>query len=346
MLFAINEQVPGGPSQDRVDTRFRTGGGCYGDHRCCSIAARANRRDDCSPERVCGNTWPPPPPPQPPGETLARVMAKAGRQPEEDPTSDRGSFSVPVHINLLNARRKQPRQMSRTVSEADGRSQARYRGCGDRLSSPALMSSVGEDRALLLGFVMMGFAVLMYFLFGLTLVRPYLRSFSSWKEESNCTLIRAEIREDRVDCKEQGSYPCLQVWVNLSVFANLSLSARPAVLQYDDDPVLLATKCFSVPRCQRSRKEVLEEARKIQQYLRERGRSPFLCHGSAEEQPERATLFRKYDGGLVTRYMLWATLVLTGGVGIVGLVKVNQRLSCMCDELEAQAGDRRRRPRT
>uniref|UniRef100_A0A8C9RU58 Potassium calcium-activated channel subfamily M regulatory beta subunit 3 n=1 Tax=Scleropages formosus TaxID=113540 RepID=A0A8C9RU58_SCLFO len=198
----------------------------------------------------------------------------------------------------------------------DARGPAGYRGCGDRPRSQALMSSAGEDHALLLGFTMMGVAVLMYFLFGLTLVRPYLHS--NWKEESNCTLVRAEIQQDRVDCKKHGSYPCLEVFVNLSVFVNLTLTER--------------TACFSLPKCQWNKKEALKEAQNIQQYLRNRGGSPFPCHGKAEEQPDQAILFRKYNGGLVVRHMLWATLVLAGGTGIICLLRLNQHLSRLCED--------------
>ncbi|KPP79322.1 hypothetical protein Z043_101108 [Scleropages formosus] len=232
--------------------------------------------------------------------------------------------------------------MSRTFAEVDARGPAGYRGCGDRPRSQALMSSAGEDHALLLGFTMMGVAVLMYFLFGLTLVRPYLHSFSNWKEESNCTLVRAEIQQDRVDCKKHGSYPCLEVFVNLSVFVNLTLTERTAVLWYNEDPDLFITKCFSLPKCQWNKKEALKEAQNIQQYLRNRGGSPFPCHGKAEEQPDQAILFRKYNGGLVVRHMLWATLVLAGGTGIICLLRLNQHLSRLCEELKAQARGRGR----
>uniref|UniRef100_A0A8C9TSS7 Potassium calcium-activated channel subfamily M regulatory beta subunit 3 n=1 Tax=Scleropages formosus TaxID=113540 RepID=A0A8C9TSS7_SCLFO len=182
----------------------------------------------------------------------------------------------------------------------------------------------GEDHALLLGFTMMGVAVLMYFLFGLTLVRPYL--FSNWKEESNCTLVRAEIQQDRVDCKKHGSYPCLEVFVNLSVFVNLTVLCFHCGSSF--------SQCFSLPKCQWNKKEALKEAQNIQQYLRNRGGSPFPCHGKAEEQPDQAILFRKYNGGLVVRHMLWATLVLAGGTGIICLLRLNQHLSRLCEEVQ------------
>lgn len=45
---------------------------------------------------------------------------------------------------------------------------------GQRARAQTLVPSVGEDRAILLGFTMMAFAVLMFFLVGVTVVQPYL----------------------------------------------------------------------------------------------------------------------------------------------------------------------------
>lgn len=44
---------------------------------------------------------------------------------------------------------------------------------GQRARAQTLASSVGEDRAMLLGFTMMAFSVLMFFLVGITTVKPY-----------------------------------------------------------------------------------------------------------------------------------------------------------------------------
>lgn len=45
---------------------------------------------------------------------------------------------------------------------------------GQRARAQTLVPSVGEDRAILLGFTMMAFAVLMFFLVAVTVVQPYL----------------------------------------------------------------------------------------------------------------------------------------------------------------------------
>ena len=49
-----------------------------------------------------------------------------------------------------------------------------WRGADDSgLKAQIPVSSAGEDRAILLGFTMMAFSVLMFFVVGITTVKPY-----------------------------------------------------------------------------------------------------------------------------------------------------------------------------
>lgn len=43
---------------------------------------------------------------------------------------------------------------------------------GEKAKAQVPVSSIGEDRALLLGFVMMAFSILMYFVVGIAVVKP------------------------------------------------------------------------------------------------------------------------------------------------------------------------------
>uniref|UniRef100_A0A3B3QKP6 Uncharacterized protein n=1 Tax=Paramormyrops kingsleyae TaxID=1676925 RepID=A0A3B3QKP6_9TELE len=207
----------------------------------------------------------------------------------QDSVSHRGSFSVPVYINLLNARRNK---------------------------TPT--SSVGEDRAVILGFTMIGFSVLMYFLFGFTIVRPHLNS--PWTKQSTCKLMQVDLLSDQVDCRDQCSYPCLKVLVNFSH------SGREVVLRYKEAAFDLAHKvryglhlhilCFD-------------------SWLLKQEDGLFSCYSRVEDHPKEAVLSRRYDGWLVLQCMCWSTLMLLGGVSIVCLVKLTQRLAHMCLRLEA-----------
>lgn len=63
----------------------------------------------------------------------------------------------------------------RTAFSTSGRRRNIYHNGGDPLDvCKKLPSSAGEDRAILLGFAMMGFSVLMFFLFGITILKPFL----------------------------------------------------------------------------------------------------------------------------------------------------------------------------
>ncbi|CAO2613473.1 Calcium-activated potassium channel subunit beta-3 [Lemmus lemmus] len=137
-------------------------------------------------------------------------------------------FSIPVQITLQGGRRRQ----GRLARAASGRSD------GDPLKvQPKLPSSAGEDRAMLLGFTMMASSVPMFFLLGTTVLKPYM--LSSTREESNCTTVHTHIAEEWPDftftcegsCQDQGGYPCLQV------FVNLTHSGQKVLLHYDDEAV-------------------------------------------------------------------------------------------------------------
>lgn len=63
----------------------------------------------------------------------------------------------------------------RTAFSASGRNRNIDHSDGDLPDvHKKLPSSAGEDRAVLLGFAMMGFSVLMFFLFGITILKPFL----------------------------------------------------------------------------------------------------------------------------------------------------------------------------
>jgi len=72
------------------------------------------------------------------------------------------------HGELVHTAVTPKQEWNRTV---DGRG-----GQGARTQLP--VSSVGDDRAILLGFTMMAFSVLMFFVVGITTVKPYVNRYS------------------------------------------------------------------------------------------------------------------------------------------------------------------------
>nr|XP_015216120.1 PREDICTED: calcium-activated potassium channel subunit beta-3 [Lepisosteus oculatus] len=262
-------------------------------------------------------------------------MSQPGADMSLQPASRRGSCGVPVQITLQCARRRFTRDMSGSVSVQDPRSRARDGKGTDRCRSQPPVSSAGEDRAVLLGFAMMAFSVLMLFVLGITVVKPYM--LSSWSEQANCTVIRMEILEDwvdctficGVDCRGQAKYPCLQV------FVNLSSSGQKAVLHYNDEVIQQNPKCFYIPKCLRDGDELLSDAKRILRSLHPGRGSPFSCHYSPDKQPRDAILFKKYDSAVVLHCLLWPSLLLVAGALVVAMVKLTQHLSQLAAGLPA-----------
>uniref|UniRef100_A0A6Q2ZQG6 Potassium calcium-activated channel subfamily M regulatory beta subunit 3 n=1 Tax=Esox lucius TaxID=8010 RepID=A0A6Q2ZQG6_ESOLU len=202
-----------------------------------------------------------------------------------------------------------------------------------RAKAQVTVSSVGEDRAVLLGFAMMSFSVLMYFLVGITLVKPHLSrhfvnnnsaggKFSTVPEQS-------EGRNGWADCRGASTVPCLKVLVNFS-------TSEQVRLHYDEESVLLNNECFYIPKCQQDRKALVDEVQKIKDVLAETRGSALRCLWEPAKYPDDAILKRKYTLGLALWSLLWPSLMLAGGALLVGLVKLNQGLAHLCTECVMQ----------
>ncbi|XP_004424768.1 PREDICTED: calcium-activated potassium channel subunit beta-3 isoform X2 [Ceratotherium simum simum] len=162
-------------------------------------------------------------------------------------------FSIPVQITLPGGRRRQ----GKAASSASERKRKVDHNDGDPPDvHKKLPSSAGEDRAMLLGFAMMGFSVLMFFLLGITILKPFL--LSTQREESNCTVVHTHVTDDwvawaftcGVDCQGQGQYPCLQV------FVTLTHSGQKARLHYNEEAVQINSK-HDVTDCKVQEKQTL-----------------------------------------------------------------------------------------
>ncbi|XP_004591336.1 calcium-activated potassium channel subunit beta-3 [Ochotona princeps] len=162
-------------------------------------------------------------------------------------------FSIPVQITLQGSRRRQ----GRTAFSTPGKRTYVSSNDGDLPDGhKKLPSSAGEDRAMLLGFAMMGFSILMFFLLGTTILKPFMLSIQ--REESNCTAIYTRIMDDwldcdftcGVDCRGQGKYPCLQVFVNLTHLG------QKALLRYNEATVQKNSK-RDVTDCKVQEKQTL-----------------------------------------------------------------------------------------
>ncbi|XP_029686692.1 calcium-activated potassium channel subunit beta-3 isoform X2 [Takifugu rubripes] len=239
-------------------------------------------------------------------------------------STPRRSFSIPVNINLQGARRRQGRELFQAGSpqELDW-NRGLDAGGGQPSRAQLLVPSVGEDRAILLGFSMMAFSVLMLFLVGVTTVKPYLGS--DW-EEAGCVLLGTEILEEWVECRGVSTVPCLRVTVNLTG------SNQTALLHLDEDLVLRALECFYIPKCRMGRAELQKEVEEVKSSLDAQLVAPSSCLTDHSRHPRDAILNRKYTHSEAALALLWPGLLLGGGALLVVLVKLTQYLARLSAE--------------
>ncbi|KAM9323089.1 calcium-activated potassium channel subunit beta-3 [Pholidichthys leucotaenia] len=244
--------------------------------------------------------------------------------------SPRRSSSIPININLHGARRRQTRQgevlHTAVAQEQDWNGGVGGRGTqGPRTQMP--VSSVGEDRAILLGFTMMAFSVLMFFVVGITEVKPYVNS--KWEESPSCVLHHTNIPEEWVDCRGMSTTPCLRVTVNSNG------SNQETILHYEEDSVLLTTECFFIPKCHMDRKALQDEVQKVKNILdNELGRN-ITCFADGEGHTDHVILNKKYTLKRVLFALLWPCLLLGGGALLVGLVRLTQCLAHLSTEVSS-----------
>uniref|UniRef100_A0A2K5DVE2 Calcium-activated potassium channel subunit beta n=1 Tax=Aotus nancymaae TaxID=37293 RepID=A0A2K5DVE2_AOTNA len=228
------------------------------------------------------------------------------------PSSELGSHCVA--FILLTAHR--------TAFPASGKKRETDYSDGDPLDvHKRPPSSAGEAWAMLLGFAMMGFSVLMFFLLGITILQPFM--LSTQREESTCTAIHTAITDDWLDCAftcgVRWKYPCLQV------FVNLTHSGQKALLHYNEEAVQINPKCFYTLKCHQDRNDLLSSALDIKAFFDHKNGTAFPCFYNV-------VLIKQYDQTAIFHCFLWPSLTLPGGALIVGMVRLTQHLSSLCEK--------------
>ncbi|XP_062848904.1 calcium-activated potassium channel subunit beta-3 [Trichomycterus rosablanca] len=203
-------------------------------------------------------------------------------------------------------------------------SQQRGNRDDERARAPTSFSSVGEDRALLLGFTMMAFSILMYLVMGFAVVQPCFHS--DWGDATNCTLIQAEFLHDSTDLKGVGASHCLQVLVNVS-------SNRTLRLRYDEAAVDLSPECFYMPKNHQNTTALEKEAENIKDALSAWQDKAVKCHLSSWRYPDDAILTKRHVLQQALWSLVWPSLVLVGGLLLVLLVLIMQCLAQLCTEI-------------
>ncbi|XP_043926064.1 calcium-activated potassium channel subunit beta-2 isoform X2 [Protopterus annectens] len=188
----------------------------------------------------------------------------------------------------------------------------------------------GEDRAMLLGLGMMMCSIMMYFILGITMLRSYMDSV--WTAESQCTFLNATITVVNrslscgPDCWQVSHYPCLQV------FVNLTSSGQKFLLYHTEETVKDNSECSYVPKCQKSYNESLSFVETIRENFRRY--QPFPCYYDPEGIEKNVILTRLYASNVLFHAIFWPSCVLFGGILIVAMVKLNQYLSLLCEQMQ------------
>lgn len=176
----------------------------------------------------------------------------------------------------------------------------------------------GETRALCLGVAMVMCAIIAYYILCTTLLPLYEKSV--WTEKSMCHLIETNIRDqEELEGKKVAQYPCL--WVNVSTVG------RWAVLYHTEDTRDKNQQCSYIP----DSLDNYQKARADVEGVRDNFHAArvFFCFSTTQEN-ETSVLYRRLYGPQTLLFsLLWPTSLLTGGLLIIAMVKINQSLSIL-----------------
>uniref|UniRef100_A0A3Q4GR78 Potassium calcium-activated channel subfamily M regulatory beta subunit 3 n=1 Tax=Neolamprologus brichardi TaxID=32507 RepID=A0A3Q4GR78_NEOBR len=200
-------------------------------------------------------------------------------------------------------------------------------------------ASVGEDRAILLGYTMMAFSVLMFFVVGITMIKPFVNRYTG-----ECCLVSrlsykcipslkaCSPRVCWVDCRGVSTVPCLKATVTVYFNGVGHLIKKITLESY-----LFLSQCFYMPKCQMDRKALQDQVQKVNSSLDSLLGNNSACLTDQTRYPNHAILRRKYTLQMVLFALLWPCILLGGGALLVGLVKLTQCLAHLSTEVISEA---------
>ncbi|XP_034387220.1 calcium-activated potassium channel subunit beta-2-like [Cyclopterus lumpus] len=188
----------------------------------------------------------------------------------------------------------------------------------------------GEDRAILLGLGMVVLSVMMYFVLGITILRSY--ADRVWTDETSCTVVNSTIVCDvncsyscGTECWGSSRYPCLQV------FVSLNSSGKVVRLLHNAETQDIDAECFYIPKCRRDYAATHVVVQNISERLR--SQHTVQCFVDPTDRMDSAILTQMYGRGAVFHSLFWPTCTLIGGIIIIAMVKLNQYLSIICEQV-------------
>uniref|UniRef100_A0A4X2JS95 Calcium-activated potassium channel subunit beta n=1 Tax=Vombatus ursinus TaxID=29139 RepID=A0A4X2JS95_VOMUR len=141
-----------------------------------------------------------------------------------------------------------------------------------------------------------------------------------WTKVSNCHLIEIDIREhEKLEGKKVPQYPCL--WVNVSAIG------KSAILYHTEETKEKNHQCSYIPENLEDYQEARRDVETIRVRFKERQNFP--CYSDPDET-EKSVLYRRlYTPQMLLKWLFWPTFMLTGGIFIIMMVKLNQSLSML-----------------
>lgn len=181
--------------------------------------------------------------------------------------------------------------------------------------------TLGENKAMILGTIMIFCSVMMYFIVGITILHSY--SNSVWMEKANCTILNSTIMWDvncsyscGEECWETSHYPCLQVFV--------SVSGKTLQLLHNEETQEINPECFYIPKCRKDYSATHVVVQNISDSLR--SQHNVYCFVDPTDEMDSAILTQIYGPVTILNSLFWPTFILIGGIVIIAMVKLTQFL--------------------
>lgn len=175
-----------------------------------------------------------------------------------------------------------------------------------------------ETRALCLGVAMVVCAAITYYILGTTVLPLYQKSV--WTQESTCHLIETNIKDqEELEGRKVPQYPCL--WVNVSAVG------RWAMLYHTEDTRDQNQQCSYIPRNLDNYQTALVDVKKVRANFYKHHN--FYCFSAPQVNETSVVYQRLYGPQILLFSFFWPTFLLTGGLLIIAMVKLNRSLSIL-----------------
>ncbi|KAK1343547.1 hypothetical protein QTO34_016327 [Cnephaeus nilssonii] len=167
---------------------------------------------------------------------------------------------------------------------------------------------------------------------------------SVWTQESTCHLIETSIRDqEELEGKKVAQYPCL--WVNVSAVGHWAVlyhtedtwDQNQQQWKQSQDPswapssrratVITDDTCSYIPGSLDNYQLARADVEKVRDNFHEH--RVFYCFSTTRENETRVLYRRLYGPQTLLFSLFWPTFLLTGGLLIIVMVKINQSLSIL-----------------